>query len=330
MVETDIGTVRVRHRPYSPLFASPRRAVIENQVVVDLTFEAPQTFRGALERALLLLRFLILIGGRPQNIEWMTLDLVDDAHELPLEVYWCMPPTRQTRAELEPPHPAEILIDAVRTRAQFETVVRDWVSLEPTRRDAREQFSENFSEQRMFGPERLVSAANMFDLLPDDALPNPPELDPALIAARDQARALFRKLPASDERASILGALGRVGTRTLKQKIAHRASIVSTALVEPLAHLELVVDEAVKCRNHLVHGSPTRIDYAEHWHLRAFLTRALEFFFAASDLIDAGWDARAWQLRGSILRHPFNEVLHGWDICVAEILERRATASETT
>jgi hypothetical protein len=53
----------------------------------------------------------------------------------------------------------------------------------------------------------------------------------------------------------------------------------------------LVLDEAVNCRNHYVHGSRAKIDDQEHFFETVpFFTDTLEFVFAASDLIEAGWN----------------------------------------
>jgi hypothetical protein len=36
-----------------------------------------------------------------------------------------------------------------------------------------------------------------------------------------------------------------------------------------------------------------------------FFTNTLEFVFAASDLIEAGWDIKAWSEIGTVMSHPF-------------------------
>lgn len=74
------------------------------------------------------------------------------------------------------------------------------------------------------GHVRLIGAANMFDLLPDDAAHPATALPEGLEKARSQARALFRALPDSPERSAMLGALGRIGKPVLKRKIRHRAA----------------------------------------------------------------------------------------------------------
>ncbi|MBD8547476.1 hypothetical protein [Sphingomonas sp. CFBP 8760] len=62
-----------------------------------------------------------------------------------------------------------------------------------------------------------------------------------------------------------------------------------------MTDLDIVTDEAVRCRNFYVHGTPGSFSYAEHGGVFTFLTGALEFIFAAADLVEAGWDIRKWR-----------------------------------
>ena len=62
----------------------------------------------------------------------------------------------------------------------------------------------------------------------------------------------------------------------------------------------------MNCRNFFVHGGQSRFDYRKHnAYLITFFTDTLEFVFAVSDLIDAGWDAQSWIVRPTVLAHPF-------------------------
>jgi hypothetical protein len=67
----------------------------------------------------------------------------------------------------------------------------------------------------------------------------------------------------------------------------------------------MVVNEAVTCRNHFVHGSPGSFDYDANFGAVCFLSNTLEFIFGCSDLIEAGWDISAWADSGTTMTHPF-------------------------
>ncbi|URW75905.1 hypothetical protein M9980_01340 [Sphingomonas donggukensis] len=318
-VETAIGRVRVFHRPIPSHPLSTREVGMRNRTLVEICFVEPRLLAGTLDAVLSLLRFLGMLAGRPQNIDGIWLDTIGDDRAPPLDLYWTHPPRRPVAWEERSPHPSEILIPVVDEPEQFGTVLSRWLANDPVRLEARVRFASGFEQQRSFSIDRLVGAANMFDILPDDGFSTVAPLAADLLKAKALARGAFRALPNSPERSSVLNALGRLGRPTLRSKVHDRAALVSGALREPLVDLDLVTDEAVKCRNYYVHGSPGSFSYAENGDVVSFLTSALEFFFAASDLIDADWDIAAWRNRGSVLAHPFNRVLHDWDIYAAHI-----------
>ena len=116
-------------------------------------------------------------------------------------------------------------------------------------------------------------------------------------------------LPVSPERDSILNALGRIGKATLKRKVRSRAKRITDVIGDRFPDLELVVDQAINCRNYYVHGSETNIDYSRNTDRVTFFTDTLEFVFAASDLVESGWDIGAWSNHGTTLSHPFGQYL---------------------
>lgn len=153
--------------------------------------------------------------------------------------------------------------------------------------------------------DRLVGAANMFDIMPASACEADEELPPALKDAKLAARDVFRVLPSSPERDSVLNALGRIGKPSLKRKIRSRVKLIIDAVGAKFPNLELVTDQAVDCRNYYVHGTPGKFSYEGHPDQPIFFTDTLEFVFAASDLIDSGWDIAEWIKHGTTMSHPF-------------------------
>ncbi|MFQ5853662.1 MAG: HEPN domain-containing protein, partial [Candidatus Binatia bacterium] len=150
-----------------------------------------------------------------------------------------------------------------------------------------------------------IGSANMFDILPSSAVPPNAQLPKELNAAKETSREIFKQLTQSPERDSVLAALGRVGKSSLKQKIRHRAQFLIEAVGERFPEIITVTDEAVNCRNHYVHGSEPRFDYSDNFGTVIFFTDTLEFVFAASELIEAGWDVKAWSEIGTTMSHPF-------------------------
>lgn len=119
----------------------------------------------------------------------------------------------------------------------------------------------------------------------------------------------FKNLPDSYERNSVLNALGRVGKASLKHKARLRDQLVVTAFGGRASEHLLVLDAAVDCRNHHVHGTSSRIDYNKNFDVVVFLTNTLEFVFGASELVEAGWDIQRFAGRGSTMTHPYGSYL---------------------
>lgn len=288
--DTCLGTVSVTHNPsWGP--GSPRGVRIDNRIVVTLNFAAPATFEHATTTVYPLLRFFEVMIGRPQNIQalWLRLPDLDGGRPDILDVYLADPPSRETRHERRRPHFRDVLLSPVDEAEKFAGVMTLWLAHDRDRRMARVRFSQAFGQQHYYPIDRMIAAANMFDLLPQEAAPAP---------AKTGAKA--RRTP-------------------LKQKILRRAKPIIAALGHRLPELELVIQQAVECRNYFVHGPPAPFDVTEHFGVVFFLNDTLEFVFAASELIDGGWDIAAWAARHSSLSHPFAAYCHNYAPNLAEL-----------
>jgi len=303
-VETVLGKIHAAHHTSHSL-GGPHGVSVESKIFTGITFKVPRSFDDAIDCALALIRFLEVVVGRPQNL--LRLELrVPSENEMPciLDVYWSMPPKREGGSG-ESPQPADILVNGGMQPDQFAHVLSNWLSREESWRDARLRFSNCFKGQHRYSVDRLVGAANIFDILPDSAVPRRVELSEELTSAKARCKEIFKALPASPERESILNALGRIGKSTLKNKIRHRAKLSIGAVGDRFPELTTVTDEAVNCRNYYVHGGEARFEYGNHLEVCNFFTNTLEFLFATSDLIEAGWDVKAWCETPTSMSHPF-------------------------
>jgi hypothetical protein len=303
--DTVLGRISASHNP-SGNFGGPTGVWLKNTISVTIAFQEELAFENAIFRMSTLLRYLGVLVGRPQNILDISLRLSEDT-QAPniLQVYWSIPLRRDPSKERGDPHPGDILLDAIRDPIQFPSVLVSWLEREESWRDARVRFFNSFAEQRQYDIDRLIGSANMFDILPSSAVPTDVSLTDDFRAAIDSSRKSFKALPVSLEREGVLGALGRAAKSNLKHKIRHRAQFVTSVLGRRFDELTLVTDEAVNCRNHYVHGSDPSFDYERNFNTVAFFIATLEFVFAASDLIEAGWDIKAWSANPTGMAHPF-------------------------
>ena len=303
--DTALGRVSASHNP-SGSFGGPDGVELKNTIFVTITFREAVTFNDTIDGTCTLLRYLEMLIGRPQNLLELNINVEsDDEYPASLQVYWSMPPERGPSDEGRRPHPAEVLLDAVRQPAVFSRVLGSWLDRQQDWHDARLRFSESFAKQRYYSIDRLIGSANMFDILPNPAIQPAVQLSQELKRAKKDCHTIFKKLPQSLERNSVLNALGRVGKSVVKHKIRYRSQLLIDSVGELFPDLFTVTDEAVNCRNHYVHGSDPSFDYRGNFEAVVFFTDTLEFVFAASDLIEAGWDANAWSEVSTSGSHPF-------------------------
>jgi len=289
---------------------------LDNNIYITIEFNESISFENSLDKIIIITKFFEIIAGRPQNIRNLTIQSRYKQSVDLLNVYWSHVGKRDDSENQMQPHPADILIQAVTSRKEFEKVFSAWINMNDNRHTARLRFSENFSFQYDFNHARIIGAANMFDILPSEVFSSSEQLPDNLLEAKKEARKIFKVLPESLERDSVLGELGRLGKKKLKHKIRDRVNLILENVDHNFDDLMNVTDEAVDCRNFYVHGSlkKNKPDYGNHPDLISFFTMTLEFVFALSDLIDAGWDANSWINKQGYISHPFSHYCSQYDV----------------
>lgn len=276
-------------------FSQDSSGVVGNRdVTISFDFSSPRTFESAIEPMIRFVRFSEMVTGRPQTPRECSLRYLEAEGEgyRGLELYWCTNLSKYTDRDFRDSRlsPFELPVNGGLHKDEFVSVFKNWFNSCDDKIRARTQICNSLMGGNHYTFERLVSSANAFDLLPDDLFPKGVPISEEMRKARDGARALFRALPDSPERQSVLGALGRVGSMTLKRKIRHRAARILPLARHGFQSLEKVIDRAVDFRNFLVHGSDSGTDWSNVD--LPFLVDTLEFVFVFSDLLDCGLDGR--------------------------------------
>nr|WP_241735933.1 HEPN domain-containing protein [Caulobacter sp. RHG1] len=322
-VETDIGRLVAEHRPRGRL-GSIMGVGISNQVMVTYAPREARCFADALDDFLVFLRFFGQLTGRQQSPTEFLLETSDDDEPWQdwLRVHWSLRPPRPSPQY--GPQPGDLPLQAAKDPEVFGEVLASWVAREATWRTPRMRLDRVWSQTRGYDVDRLVSAANMFDILPASAAPRKVALTAELETVQQKILALLKPLPESLEKDSLRSAAGRLGSASLKRKVLHCADRLPQGVLDRLPDLAQVLKEAVDCRNHFVHGSARRFDY-DDGALVTFFTDALEFVFVAYDLALAGWSPH-WPARGFGGSHPFQAFVSGYDPRLADLRSRRFTA----
>ena len=206
----------------------------------------------------------------------------------------------------------DILIDAVREPNKFSDVLIAWLERDVTWITARSRFSAGWRQHRNYDVDRIIRAANMFDLLPRNDFPADIPLPNSLASAVEESKNKFRQLPPSDKRNAVLAALGRVGKQSLKQRVLHRSRVLTNIIGSLIPEIDIVTDAAVNCRNMYVHGNASDRNREHLPKFATFLTDTLEFVFCASDLVDMGWDIEEWCRKPILAGHPFYHYLDAY------------------
>ncbi|MGH1404140.1 MAG: HEPN domain-containing protein [Alphaproteobacteria bacterium] len=307
------GKVSASHCP-SWTMPSPDGISMKNRIPVRIEFESPHKFDGAINKFYVLLGFLETVLGHAQNVTSLRLETKGgkEQHNI-LDVYWCMYPEYKQNLKKRKPHPSDVLINGGMSPDIFSLVLKNWLESQQDRQEARARFVQSFRNQNNYTIDRLVGAANMFDILPDNAVGSPKSLCPELSKAIEACKKVLSAIPRTQERDGILGALGRAGNHNLKTKVKHRARLI-TDQIDKLPELDLVIDQTINCRNFYVHGASKKekLTAKDRLHFSIFFTDTLEFIFATSELIEAGWDIKEWVSKGSCLSHPFSRYIHGY------------------
>lgn len=302
--DTILGKISATHSP-SLQSPGPKGIQVKNTIKINIVFDSVKDIDESVRNILDILRFIEVIAGRPQNIsDLIFLPLNTKEQFILFDVYWCKPPHRNRNDGSREPHPADLPLQAAIRPDEFSNVLSHWLERNDEWRSARTRFFTAFAHQNRYTIDRIVGAANMFDILPSSIYPLTPSA-PDIIEAKENTRKLFKELPVSPERDSILNALGRIGKPSLKRKVHSRVKLITDIVGDRFPELEFVTDQAINCRNYYVHGSDTKIDYSVHSNQVQFFTDTLEFVFAASDLVESGWDIFTWIKQGSTLSHPF-------------------------
>lgn len=310
--QAEAGTITLTNIP-SHSMSSSRGVGVDNEITVSIEFISASTVNQALEVLAMVHRFFELCLGKQQRFLKIEAGLVGDRdHESKTapptsEIYWVLRDNRLSDV-VEPTHLIDVLIEVTEHQQEFETVLAGWLDSTPQMGNARDRFAACFNSET-YSIDRIVGAANMYDLLPGTHVPKNIELDCQTSKAINESRERFKNLHDSFARQSILSSLGRVGMASLRDKVCHRASIIISQNPDFFSELHFPCSHAILCRNHFVHGSEASFNYEQEFFSYVFLTDTLEFVFAISDLIELGWDCNYWCSQSMTGGHAFGRYL---------------------
>lgn len=267
----------------------------------------PISFEEAIARIGIVRRFLSLAAGRPQKITGVQIITTSEITQVsPLEMHWMRAP-KGLRGGLHAPQSFDLPFDPIQRRDEFAHVLKNWIASDNQMLVPRARLLAGMQKGNGYDPDRLVAAANMFDLLPSDACPKDVPLPQEMADFKKEARAKLtaKEFPKTDAQRRALGDMGRWGKASLTDKVLHRWAMASKDVPYLFPDIEYVIKLAVKCRNHFVHGPSKGFAYDRAARFLSLFTDTLEFVFAFSDLVASGWNPIDWARRNHSDAHMF-------------------------
>lgn len=267
----------------------------------------PISFEEAMARIGIVRRFLSLAAGRPQKITGVRIITTSEITQVsPLEMHWTYAP-KGLRGDLHAPQSFDLPFDPIERPDEFERVLKNWIVSDDHMLVSRVRLLTSMQKGNRYDTDRLVAAANMFDLLPPSACPQDIKLPQEMADFKKEARVKLKAkgFPRSDARERALDDMRRWEKAFLTDKILHRWAMASKDVPYLFPDIEYVLKLAVKCRNHFVHGPSKGFAYDRAERFMSLFTDTLEFVFAFADLVASGWNPVDWAKRSHSDAHMF-------------------------
>ena len=199
--QTVFGKISVRNR-----CSYDARDVFQHSLEMSIEFIEGLGLQGCIDKLVRARQFLTVVAGRPQEINSIsvavrTAGVSSDAQPTRLDLVWCLSPAGPSDSDIEPRRFA-LPLSALHRTEEFTSVAIDWFERDEGWHWPRARYAECIESGDYYTGNRLVAAANMFDLLPASAVPAVIEMDPAIAEAVAKSKAIFKVLPDSVERST--------------------------------------------------------------------------------------------------------------------------------
>ncbi len=288
-----------------------------SETAAVLTYEKPVGLNVIVEDITSLLGFVVTVTGRAQEVR----DIIVSERSVgggesstTADEFWLHWSLAPQPAESPSSSQRDLPISMSRDYVEFGVVFANWIKKHSDWSVARSRILQWRGREHQYDSNRLIAAANAFDVLPDSVYPAVGRLSDEVNRKRDQCKEIIMGLAHGDERTQILSTLKFWGS-ALRDKVECRSEIVINAVGSHLPELNDVVRIALKARNFYVHGADYGHEYFQE--LFEFLTDTLEFVFIASDLIECGWNFCAWMENRPSFGNPLARYVYSYSRNIA-------------
>ena len=298
---TPYGRLTIRNN-ISTTLSWNRGFNIEDPISSFIDFKDNKGFWESLRLVNPIVKLYELILGKRQVLYAYKLEVETESH-IPA-IYQVYQVKKKKVLQNDSTHPSDRLIHIESETDEFESLLNKWLLRQEEWKFARNEFFSAFT-RKVYSSDTLIKAANLFDIIPNSAFQKLEPVTDEVLQAKEACKNILKELPASLERDSILGALGRIGQKNLKHKIRDRYLIIENSNLVDLEDIKFVIGQAVDCRNFFVHGGTPKFDYIINFNEICFFIDTLLFIYGASEMIELGWSFTNWN-SDSFNNHPFS------------------------
>lgn len=302
--DTKLGKIKAHNLITHGSWGGATGVKIENQVMITIDFNEGISIDEAFKRANSVALFLRFIGGKGLFFKDISLKKMEHKHP-EFTIYH---DSYNWGEDIKDGYYSKPLIDV--TNGSFPSILKSWFEKDD-RENVRYSFYNTYFRD-VYSPDRLITAANMFDIFPisdeDKKKPIPSNAEELLKSLKAHIKTEFSGL--SDIKQSLLQSIGYLSRKSLKERVEERLEIIKPHLTgrkTSAEDLEFIVNLAIKSRNHYVHGTEyKKLTPEQLFDFQALFIDTFEYIYALSELLECGWkinDAPIWtsqhRIRGS-------------------------------
>ncbi|MDN3394257.1 MULTISPECIES: HEPN domain-containing protein [unclassified Pseudoalteromonas] len=285
---TKLGKITASHCYSSGILGNVEGVHFKNRILITIDFNNPIKIGEAFERANLVTLFLRFISGHGLFFSDIELKMSGEEHFN----YKVHHDYHNWGEEVDETYHSDPLINVCND--SFGTILKNWFDRED-RKNVRHCFYNTFFSNT-YSSDRLISAANMFDIFPSSPENSKKELNEEAVAQIEslklQIKSDFKTFP--DLKSSLLQSVSFLSRKSLKDRVLERFKIIEPKLIENTlssVNFEFIIKYGIKCRNYFVHGS---IDKAlspdQCFEFQSLFINTFEYIYAYSELIECGWN----------------------------------------
>jgi hypothetical protein len=287
--DTKLGKIKAHNIIHHGSLGSVTGVTIENKIMVTIDFHNGVSLDEAFKRANLVTLFFRFIGGQGLYFKDISLRKIEHEHN-EFTVYhdscnWGKEEDEEDDFYTRP------LINV--TNHSFLEILKNWFDKDD-RESVRYSFYNTYFRE-IYSPDRLITAANMFDIFPiadnDKKKIIHPDADLLIKNLKNHLKTEFSDF--DEIRNSLLQSIGSITRKSLKERVLDRIEIIRPHLIGHVVCVEdikFIIGIAIKSRNYHVHGTKyKKLTPEKLFEFQSLFIDTFEYIYAISELIECGW-----------------------------------------